>query len=179
VSLWDPQTKRKRHVGCYTAEEDAGRAYDRAAVQARGPGAERNFPGETISEPSVAAGEGKQKSSRHLGVSSDAGSSTWHTYARKPQTGEVVRHIGSYASEEDAARAYDWAVHSYGPGAQHNFPDEVPVISAVSSHRCYDAAPVTVIATPSIVAGGGGTEVHCPACSPCMHAARSGEPKSV
>jgi hypothetical protein len=35
----DPQTKRRHHVGnfAYASEEDAARAYDCAAVQARGP----------------------------------------------------------------------------------------------------------------------------------------------
>jgi hypothetical protein len=47
VRLTDPQTKRTRHVGRYASEEDAARAYDCAAVQAHGPGAKRNFPGET------------------------------------------------------------------------------------------------------------------------------------
>jgi hypothetical protein len=35
------------------------------------------------------------------------------------------RNIGCYASEEDAARAYDYAaVQEYGPGAKRNFPGE-------------------------------------------------------
>jgi hypothetical protein len=35
------------------------------------------------------------------------------------------QYIGSYASEEDAARAYDCAaVQAHGPGAKRNFPDE-------------------------------------------------------
>ncbi|KAG1677846.1 hypothetical protein FOA52_008610 [Chlamydomonas sp. UWO 241] len=46
----DPQTKGRKHLGNFDTEEDAARAYDFAAVQALGPGAERNFPGETISE---------------------------------------------------------------------------------------------------------------------------------
>jgi hypothetical protein len=41
-----------------------------------------------------------------------------------PQT-KRIRHVGSYASEEDAARAYDFAaVQAHGPGAKRNFPDE-------------------------------------------------------
>jgi hypothetical protein len=52
VQLWDPQTKRSRKIGQFASEEeDAARAYDCAAVQARGPGAKRNFPDETIIEP--------------------------------------------------------------------------------------------------------------------------------
>jgi hypothetical protein len=69
----DPQTKRQRHVGLYASEEDASRAYDCAAMQARRPGAERNFPGETITElPETVCEERKQRSSsRYVGVSWD------------------------------------------------------------------------------------------------------------
>jgi hypothetical protein len=65
VRLTDPQTKRSRHVGYYFAsEEDAAKAYDFAAVQAHGPGAVRNFPGEAIIELPVTVGEEqKQRSS--------------------------------------------------------------------------------------------------------------------
>jgi hypothetical protein len=53
VQLLDPQTKRKGFTGSDASEEDAARACDCAAVQARVPGAKRNFPGDTtaISEP--------------------------------------------------------------------------------------------------------------------------------
>jgi hypothetical protein len=120
VSLWDPQTKRSRHVGSYASEEDAARAYDCAAVQARGPGAERNFPDETISELPATVGE-ERKSSRYIGV-------IWHktnSSFRVQLSGPSKRTIGYFASEEDAARAYDHAaVQARGPGAKRNFPDE-------------------------------------------------------
>jgi hypothetical protein len=54
VRLWEPQTKRPRHIGSYASEEDAARAYDRAAVQAHGPDAKRNFPGEADGEQPAA-----------------------------------------------------------------------------------------------------------------------------
>jgi hypothetical protein len=65
---WDPQTKRC--VGRYASEEDAARAYDCTAVQARGPGTKRNFPGEDISEPPATVGEDRKQrsSSRFIGV---------------------------------------------------------------------------------------------------------------
>ncbi|KAG1672574.1 hypothetical protein FOA52_010675 [Chlamydomonas sp. UWO 241] len=121
VSLTDPQTKRARYVGCYATEEDAARAYDRAAVQAHGPGAKRNVPGETMSEPPERMQRG---SSRFHGVSWLKTSSAWKVQLKDPQT-KRVRHIGSFASEEDAARAYDCAaVQACGPGAKRNFPGE-------------------------------------------------------
>jgi hypothetical protein len=56
ADLWDPQTKRSRRIGCYASEEDAARAYDFAAVQARGPDAKRNFPDEAITELPMTVG---------------------------------------------------------------------------------------------------------------------------
>jgi hypothetical protein len=64
VQMRDPQTKRTRYIGSYASEEDAARAYDCAAVQAHGPGAKRNFPGEDISElPETVGEERKQHTS--------------------------------------------------------------------------------------------------------------------
>jgi hypothetical protein len=118
VQLMDPQTKRTRHIGYFASEEDAARAYDAAAVQAHGPGAERNFPGEAISELPV---EKKQRSSsRYIGVCWSKRKSSWEVQLTHPQTQRRSR-TGSYASEEDAARAYDRAaVEVHGPGAKRN-----------------------------------------------------------
>ncbi|KAG1681524.1 hypothetical protein FOA52_014030 [Chlamydomonas sp. UWO 241] len=73
VSRYEPQTKRKQHIGTFDSEEDAARAYDFAAVQAHGPGAKRNFPAEAISELPVGKGEERKqsKTSCYLGVSWD------------------------------------------------------------------------------------------------------------
>jgi hypothetical protein len=123
VCLRDPQTKRKQHIGSYASEEDAARAYDCAAVQARGPGAKRNFTGDAISELPVTVGEERKKrsSSRFAGVSWNKSQSSFQAQLTDPQTKR--RHIGYYASEEDAARAYDCAaVQAHGPGAKLNFP---------------------------------------------------------
>jgi AP2-like factor (euAP2 lineage) len=119
--LYDPQTKRSQHVGYYASEEDAARAYDCAAVQAHGPGAERNFPGEDISElPEAVGGERRQRSSsRYVGVSRNNSSCVAQLY--DPQS-KRIGYIGSYTSEEAAARAYDCAaVQAHGPDAERNF----------------------------------------------------------
>jgi hypothetical protein len=122
--MTDPQTKGRHHIGSYASEEDAARAYDCAVVQARGPGAERNFPGETISELPATVGV-QRKSSRFIGVSWDKRSSSFRVELKDSQT-KHRRQIGRYASEEDAARAYDCAaVQAIGPGAERNFPDEI------------------------------------------------------
>jgi hypothetical protein len=75
----------QQHIGCYASEEDAGRAYDCAAVQAHGPGAKRNFPGEAIIEAPETVGKQKKQrsSSRYIGVSWDKrGSSSRASFTR-------------------------------------------------------------------------------------------------
>jgi hypothetical protein len=128
--LWDPQTKCSRHIACYASEEDAARAYDCAAVQALGPGAKRNFPGEAISEAPVSrdgdrmGSKRPNSSSRYIGVCWYKAKSSWLAQIWDRQTGRR-RRIGCFASEEDAAQAYDCAaVQAHGPGAKRNFPGE-------------------------------------------------------
>jgi hypothetical protein len=126
VRLWDPLTKRQLHIGYFASEVDAARAYDHAAVQAKWPGAKRNFPGEAISEPPVSLGEEQKqrKSSRYLGVSWYKSRSSWRVTLRDPLT-KRQQFIGNFTFEEDAARAYDRAaVQAHGPGAKCNFPGE-------------------------------------------------------
>ncbi|KAG1661495.1 hypothetical protein FOA52_010210 [Chlamydomonas sp. UWO 241] len=102
VSMWDSQTKRERHIGSYASEEDAARAYDYAAVQARGPTAKRNFPDEINSEPPVTAGEQrKQRStSRFIGVSWNKAKSVWRVALLDPQT----KRTGSVRSQGGSKR---------------------------------------------------------------------------
>ncbi|KAG1681522.1 hypothetical protein FOA52_014028 [Chlamydomonas sp. UWO 241] len=145
VQLWEPQFKRQQSIGCFASEQDAARAYDYATVQAHGPGAKRNFPGEAIREPPVGKGEERkqQRSSRYLGVRWDKGSS-WLVRLLDPQTKRQL-HIGCFDSEEDAARAYDFAaVQARGPGVERNFPGEVISEPPVGKGRqlhigCFDS----------------------------------------
>ncbi|KAG1665397.1 hypothetical protein FOA52_015807 [Chlamydomonas sp. UWO 241] len=71
-----------------------------------GQGAMRNLPGEAISElPATLTEPKKQRnSSRYLGVFWSKASSVWSVCLRDPQT-KRSRHVGSFSSEEDAARA--------------------------------------------------------------------------
>jgi hypothetical protein len=113
VQLMDPQSKQ--HIGRYASEEDAARAYDCAAVQAHGPGAERNFPGETVSEAPATLGSRCQLEQVQL---------VMNVQLKDPQT-KREQSIGYFASEEDAARAYDCAaVQAHGAGSKRNFPAE-------------------------------------------------------
>jgi hypothetical protein len=91
-------------------------------VLAQGPGVERNLPSEL---PVTVGEERKQsKSSRYVGVSWIKPSSSWSAKLWDPQA-KRSRSVGYYASEEDAARAYDCAtVQAHGPGAKRNFPAE-------------------------------------------------------
>ncbi|KAG1681527.1 hypothetical protein FOA52_014033 [Chlamydomonas sp. UWO 241] len=123
VKLKDLQSKRQQHIGYYASEEDAARAYDFTVVQAHGPGAKRNFPGEDNNKPPATVRQ-QRKTSRYLGVSLSKNGSSWYVSLQDLQT-KRMRHIGSFAPEEDAARAYDYAaVQARGPGAKRNFPGE-------------------------------------------------------
>jgi AP2-like factor (ANT lineage) len=122
ANLYDPQTQRAQYVGSYASEVDAARAYDCAAVQAHGPGAKRNLPGEDTSEPPVSLGEERRERKTSLFVGVRWNKANWSATLYDPQT-KRGQYIGSYASEEDAARAYDRAaVQAHGPGAERNFP---------------------------------------------------------
>ncbi|KAG1680107.1 hypothetical protein FOA52_000220 [Chlamydomonas sp. UWO 241] len=129
AQLRKSHTKKPQHIGLYTCEEDAARAYDHALVELRGPECtERNFPGELISERLVSLGDVRRelKTSRFSGVSWNKRCGAWKAYVKNPRT-KIQQHIGHYASEEDAARAYDYeAVKLHGPGyPRRNFPGEV------------------------------------------------------
>jgi hypothetical protein len=134
--MHDRQTKRQRRIGSFASEEDAARAYDYAAVQKLGSGAKLNFPSQTISELPVSLGEErKQRSSsrRYIGVSWHKGNSSFQVMMTDPQT-KRQRFIGCFASEEDAAWAYDRAAVEAGkPDAKLNFPGETISELPVSS----------------------------------------------
>jgi hypothetical protein len=129
AQLWDPEAKRNRKIGTYVSEEDAARAYDYAAVKMHGPEyTERNFPDELISEPPVSLGDEmrERKTSRFTGVCWDKRGKAWEVDLWNRQT-KGNQHVGIYASEEDAARAYDYAaVKMHGTEyTERNFPDEL------------------------------------------------------
>ncbi|KAG1672828.1 hypothetical protein FOA52_004632 [Chlamydomonas sp. UWO 241] len=128
VKLRNSLTKRTQHIGLYTSEEDVARAYDWAAVKLRGPDTKRNFPNEIISEPPASRGDERKecKTSRYVGVSWHKASTCWRVELWDPQT-QRKQHIGSYASEEDAARVYDYAaVQMHGPKFKGRcFPTEL------------------------------------------------------
>ncbi|KAG1663960.1 hypothetical protein FOA52_001086 [Chlamydomonas sp. UWO 241] len=89
---------------------------------------------ETVSEPPAhTSGTGdaqpteeRVKPSRFVGVSWGKASSSWMVHLWNPDA-QRIQHVGSYASEDDAARAYDdAALKMQGPDAKLNFPDGAP-----------------------------------------------------
>ncbi|KAG1671919.1 hypothetical protein FOA52_003486 [Chlamydomonas sp. UWO 241] len=129
AQLWNLHTKIQKHIGTYASEENAARAYDWATVKMHGPECtERNFPGEVISEPPASLGDERRerKRSRFKGVYRNDDRESWHVQLWDPKA-KRLQYIGIYASEEGAARAYDWAaVKMHGPGyTKRNFPNKV------------------------------------------------------
>jgi hypothetical protein len=127
ADLWDPQLQRRERIGSFASEEEAAKAYDYTALQIQGPHAKRNFPDELITEPPVSMGDlrRERKTSRYLGVSWFESKAAWVAELWDPQLQRRER-LGSFASERDAARAYDYtATQLIGPHAKRNFPDEL------------------------------------------------------
>ena len=108
VQMRNPYTKRIKYMGSFTSEEDAGRAYDHVATVIYGLETKRNFP------------DNNNKSSQYLGVFWNKMS--WNVYLWDIYSNQL-KYIGSFTSEEDAGRAYDYAaVTIYGPDIKLNFP---------------------------------------------------------
>jgi hypothetical protein len=107
-SKWRAQiqhTGKKHCLGYFDDEEEAARAYDRAARAHRGDKATLNFPAE--GEQSV----DNRKRSKYRGVSWDKHSSKWR--ATIGHTGKK-HYLGYFDNEKEAARAYDTAARAHG-----------------------------------------------------------------
>jgi hypothetical protein len=102
----------KQHsLGYFEDEEEAARAYDRAARAHRGEKALLNFPAEGES--------GCTKSSKYRGVSWFKSENKWE--AKIGYDGKS-HNLGSFEDEEEAARAYDRAARTHhGNAAKSNF----------------------------------------------------------
>ena len=148
------RTKGKQvYLGGYAREEEAARAYDKAAIKYWGARANLNFPrADYASAESVIAGTATAQFVAQLrrgstgfsrGASRFRGVTRHHQHGRwEARIGRVLGnrylYLGTFASEEEAARAYDVAALRHrGPKAVTNFAresyygndDQTPVVA--------------------------------------------------
>jgi len=125
-------------LGFYKTEEDAAKAYDKKALELYGNDANRNFPNLTIDkfedikfipyEHTSKIKQGKstrvETTSKYIGVCKDKRrkiDKQW--FAHITHKNKIYR-LGSYYTEEDAAKAYDKkALELFGKDAKLNFPN--------------------------------------------------------
>jgi len=120
---------RRHNLGYYDTPEDAGRAYDKAALYYYREYARTNFPKEGYTEDDLEWAhqyvenltlKRNNKSSKYRGVTKHTRS--WQAYVSKDRNRLT---LGSYKAEEDAAKAYDRkALELWGDDAKLNFPKE-------------------------------------------------------
>lgn len=106
-----PPGRKHKHLGSWTTELDAARAYDRAARFYVGAAAELNLPDEDLQPADAAtlAAEARRAfkatcASQYVGVVWDGRKQIWRAQMRR--AGRVF-HLGEYRRERDAADAYD------------------------------------------------------------------------
>jgi hypothetical protein len=126
-------------LGFWASEEEAAMAYDRAALYYRdrfGAAVELNYPDRKLVSASAEQlwleSERERKAattSRFRGVTWDASKSVWIAQIRGPGLTRQ-RKLGTFAREEDAARAYDRAsIELRGDDARLNFDPETAEVA--------------------------------------------------
>jgi hypothetical protein len=113
---------KNHHLGYFVDEEEAARAYDRAARAHHGEKAQLNVPaeGEDGAKQQQEQEGAIKKTSNYRGV-------TWDKSKWKAQIHHTSKkhHLGCFDDEEEAARAYDSAARAHrGEKADLNFPAE-------------------------------------------------------
>ena len=115
--------KRRIPLGFYNTADEAGFAYDKAALELYGEKAPLNHHLEQVqawNPPSRMLR--KTNTSGYRGVTQIKRSGKWQASYRH---GKKLLHLGTYDTAEDAARAYDQAViRLKGDLATTNFPLE-------------------------------------------------------
>jgi hypothetical protein len=114
---------KQHYLGCFEAEEDAARAYDRAARAHKGEKAQLNFPQSNFPAEGESGSKNSSKySSKYRGVCWYKRNSHWEANI---QHDGKQHSLGRFEDEEEAARAYDRAARAHkGEKARLNFPAE-------------------------------------------------------
>jgi hypothetical protein len=136
-------TGKSHHLGWFDDEQDAARAYDRAARAHHGGKATLNF----LAEGEQGMGVGVI--SKYRGVSWRKSSSNWRAYI---YLHSKQHYLGCFDDEKDAAMAYDRAAREHhGDKAMLNFYRVTPdfVAEGVDEQRVQELAVTAPIRTHS------------------------------